>query len=531
MTPVTKEAIDAIGLSADKVTADITSGAKTYFEVIQEISKRTREETDPRKIGAIFADVFKGAGEDAGDFVLELDKIGKEYDDLEGEALGYYNVQQDLIQAQENFEIASVSFFSKFKIGWATIKTGILEAAAAAIRFFGSHEDKKAFAFESTLNEWSKKTLPEVVVELRKVGAEIRDQEDTMKKYSGTVLKDAQKELELMQEEYNALNKILKDAHEAQIKTEEVTTKTTEAIQGQAKAVRNVSLEFSGMSDDLDDLYRKMTDLDEALIQRIIFGDPKTTEEEFKEKEDKILEDVDRVNERIKEKHRQQREELLQAEEDAEGERIEKAFISFEAASTLTNTLTGLKLANLQREFEAAEGNELKQRQIMREMARIEKRQAVFNAIINTAAGITKAIPNIPLMALAAAVGAFQIGVIASQPLPKFKKGGLIGGKPHEQGGTVIEAEYGEMIQRKEAVKAYPELLKRANNLQLDKNVVDKLMANKTGDVTVINSNGDLVEFFKSRPELHLNFDDRGITSTMISRFGKSTQQKNRFTQ
>ena len=50
--------------------------------------------------------------------------------------------------------------------------------------------------------------------------------------------------------------------------------------------------------------------------------------------------------------------------------------------------------------------------------AKREKRMAIFQAIINTAAGIAKAIPNIPLMIFAGIMGAAQIAAIASAPIP-----------------------------------------------------------------------------------------------------------------
>ena len=47
-----------------------------------------------------------------------------------------------------------------------------------------------------------------------------------------------------------------------------------------------------------------------------------------------------------------------------------------------------------------------------------EKKMALFNAIINTAAGIAKAIPNIPMMILAGVIGGMQIAAIKAQPIP-----------------------------------------------------------------------------------------------------------------
>ncbi len=55
--------------------------------------------------------------------------------------------------------------------------------------------------------------------------------------------------------------------------------------------------------------------------------------------------------------------------------------------------------------------------------AQADKAQAIFGIIINTALGVVKASPVIPLMALVAALGAVQLAVVAARPLPKFARG------------------------------------------------------------------------------------------------------------
>jgi len=91
--------------------------------------------------------------------------------------------------------------------------------------------------------------------------------------------------------------------------------------------------------------------------------------------------------------------------------------------------------------------------------AKRDKALAIFQAIVSTARAITEALPNIPLSILVGAAGLIQISAIQSQPLPKFEKGGLIGGKLHSQGGTLIEAEQGEyMVNRRQTAKHRREL-------------------------------------------------------------------------
>ena len=69
-----------------------------------------------------------------------------------------------------------------------------------------------------------------------------------------------------------------------------------------------------------------------------------------------------------------------------------------------------------------------KQLEIRQRQARYDKATALFNAGLNTAVAITKAIPNPVLIALSAALGALQITAIAAKPIPKFFTG--VGSSP-----------------------------------------------------------------------------------------------------
>ena len=100
-----------------------------------------------------------------------------------------------------------------------------------------------------------------------------------------------------------------------------------------------------------------------------------------------------------------------------------------------------------------------------RKQAVADRALAVFDIGINTAVAISKAVAaspltgGLPFSAIAALIGAAQIAAVLAKPLPKFEKGGLIGGKLHSQGGTMIEAEQGEyMVNRRQTAKHRREL-------------------------------------------------------------------------
>lgn len=70
-----------------------------------------------------------------------------------------------------------------------------------------------------------------------------------------------------------------------------------------------------------------------------------------------------------------------------------------------------------------------KRKKLLEKQAKNDKKAAIITGIINTAAGVVKALASSPppanfiLAALVGALGAAQVGIIASQPIPQFEKG------------------------------------------------------------------------------------------------------------
>ena len=82
----------------------------------------------------------------------------------------------------------------------------------------------------------------------------------------------------------------------------------------------------------------------------------------------------------------------------------------------------------------------------------------VAEALANTALGVTQVLATpmptalkIPLSLMIAAAGAAQVETMRRNT---FEDGGLVGGRRHSQGGTIIEAEQGEFVMRRSAVDA-----------------------------------------------------------------------------
>jgi hypothetical protein len=126
------------------------------------------------------------------------------------------------------------------------------------------------------------------------------------------------------------------------------------------------------------------------------------------------------------------------------------------------NLITQAQYERNVREMEDEANN--KKRKLQREQAVKDRQYAVFQAILNTLVGISKAIPNPFAMALAGASGAAQVAAASSTPIPVFEQGGVIGGRRHSNGGTLIEAERDEII-LKRGVRSNPMLNNMASML------------------------------------------------------------------
>jgi hypothetical protein len=112
--------------------------------------------------------------------------------------------------------------------------------------------------------------------------------------------------------------------------------------------------------------------------------------------------------------------------------------------------------------------------------AKQDKALAIFEIGVQTAIAIAKANAlgpplSIPAIIAAAAVGAAQLAIAIAKPIPKFAQGGLIGGKLHSQGGTMIEAEQGEyMVNRRQSGKHRRELDAMNHSTEAFRKMIDE---------------------------------------------------------
>lgn len=106
MTKATAEAMEGIGISAEKVQADLQNGSITTFDVMQLVAQKLNElPASSAAVGTAIADIFGGPGEDAGlEYIKTLANVQLNMDAVKAATDGTAQQQEKLIQTQENLK-------------------------------------------------------------------------------------------------------------------------------------------------------------------------------------------------------------------------------------------------------------------------------------------------------------------------------------------------------------------------------------------------------------------------------------------
>lgn len=106
MTTATADALNGIGISAEKVQADLQAGSITTFDVMQMVAAKLNElPASSAAVGTAIADIFGGPGEDAGlEYIKTLANIQLNMDAVKAATQGTAEQQERQIQMQENLK-------------------------------------------------------------------------------------------------------------------------------------------------------------------------------------------------------------------------------------------------------------------------------------------------------------------------------------------------------------------------------------------------------------------------------------------
>lgn len=136
LTPATQKALNDIDISADAVQKSLADGSKTTFDIIQQVSGKLSELGPSSQVaGQAIADIFGGAGEDAGiEFLGTLQNINNEQGSFNANLSETAKAQLEQQEAQAELNATWASFFGGATSGFSGIKTAFIQFATTALK-------------------------------------------------------------------------------------------------------------------------------------------------------------------------------------------------------------------------------------------------------------------------------------------------------------------------------------------------------------------------------------------------------------
>ena len=168
---------------------------------------------------------------------------------------------------------------------------------------------------------------------------------------------------------------------------------------------------------------------------------------------------------------------------------------------------------------------EERRKKIQRQQAESQKRMAMFNIAMNTAQGIVAALamlpPNIPLSIAIGAIGAVQLGLVASQPIPAFAEGGT-----HDGGLMLVNDAKGNGYKEKIVTPDGKVISPKGRNVvmnapkgteiftenQWQKQLNSILLSNRINSGSSYNNSNNPVVNVEIKDNYHFNIDENGIS-------------------
>lgn len=525
LTPATKEALDGIGLSSREIEKALTSGSKSVFDVVQDVSKQLATlPPQSAAVGTAIADIFGGPGEDAGlRFITLLGDVNSNLDETVEKSGEFAQQQLELVKVNEELDLiinqALGGADGLFQEAEISAKQFAVEGLGTAI------EASKEFinAIIGIINAFRPLrgiiglVRETVVLNFRLMFESatllFRPLDDLAKAFKALVTGDFEAIPRILKQGFTDIVDRFKDLGKD---TAEGFTKAWEDTVSEGDFIKplqtgEVEKEFSSTGNRHGQSYgsnfnkavakedKKLVAQRKSVLKEVerLLKEQAKADAQF-EKEQRAAQDAsikDANDFRLKQAKQfykdldEARKRDLQAELDQQEAKKQAAILLANA------TLAFLEQANKNnlnaqlrdierkeaRELELAKNNQEQQDAIRkkfdeeRRKLRIKEAQqakilAIIQATINTAVAVTEKL-SVPVLAAAiGAAGALQVAAIASQPIPEFAKGGLVEGKSHAQGGEkfavggrVVELEGGEAVINKRSTRAFKPLLSALN--------------------------------------------------------------------
>lgn len=196
---------------------------------------------------------------------------------------------------------------------------------------------------------------------------------------------------------------------------------------------------------------------------------------------------------------------------------------------------TELKLAgdNDQQKQAITNRYQLEQLKIKRKEAQANKNQALFDIGINTAVGVSKALPNPYLVAFALALGLAQAAVVSARPLPQYNKGTkyVKGTDVGNRDSVLANLTVGEAVIPREKNKQFKPIINGIIDGTLDPGAMNFILNKKgfEGKVTVVNDHKELLESNKriekaiaNQQRVSLEMDENGFNKFLLKKASRT---------
>lgn len=123
MSTGTRSALEGIGIDVNKVQDDLASGARSTFDVVQEISTKMKNfGADSQQVGSVLKDVFGRQGADAGIKLIEqLDTMSTSIDEVKKQTGEWGKEQEENIKVTAELNGAWSALFDMTDNGWESM--------------------------------------------------------------------------------------------------------------------------------------------------------------------------------------------------------------------------------------------------------------------------------------------------------------------------------------------------------------------------------------------------------------------------
>lgn len=271
-TKATKDALTGLGIDTDSLYQRISNGTMTYFDALQLVSKKMAEVGNNSEVtGTAMADIWKGAGEDAGfKFISQLHQVNTNLDDLIDSSDEYiqlkqkeYDVNMRLNQAYT--EMTSLgglwnTLMVEFKSIGADVLTMLTDTYKMIELFGGRGYLQIAFdpelaktmngyidSFRALTNEAINSDEP--LKKMARLLKNLKEEQARVKSYSveGTLLQEQINELEALQKEYltNRINRAKKANKKEHDNKRQASLKTIEILKKEKANVLRLQQELA----------------------------------------------------------------------------------------------------------------------------------------------------------------------------------------------------------------------------------------------------------------------------------------------